>query len=361
MENMVIPESLKIYNNKKVFITGHTGFKGSWLSKFLLSLGAEVYGYSLPPNTSPSHFDLFKSEIQGEFGNILDAATLIRSINKFKPDIIFHLAAQPLVRESYARPVETYQTNVIGTLNVLQAFNQCAETSSLLCITTDKVYENKEWIFPYREADRLGGHDMYSSSKACCEVLIDSYRKSFFRKNKNNEESTKLVASARAGNVIAGGDWSTDRLIPDLVKSAVEGKKTEIRNPSAVRPWQHVMDCLHGYLLLGGDLLNGNSQFADSWNFGPYNNDFYTVEMLINHCKNHWNEIETTYVPDKENYHEAGLLVLDISKSIHYLNWKPVWNTETAIRKTINWYKSFYSNHDTCTQTDINEFISTIK
>ncbi len=360
MENMVIPESLKIYNKKKVFITGHTGFKGSWLSKFLLSIGAEVYGYSLPPNTDPNHFDLFKSEIQGEFGNILDSASLAESINKFKPDIIFHLAAQPLVRESYVHPVETYQTNVIGTLNVLQAFNQCADTNALLCITTDKVYENKEWIFPYREVDRLGGHDMYSSSKACCEILINSYRNSFLGKNKNKEKSTKLIASARAGNVIAGGDWSTDRLIPDLIKSAVTGRKTEVRNPSAVRPWQHVLDCLYGYLLLGGQLLNGNNLFADSWNFGPYSSDFYTVEMLINHCKNHWNEIETIYTPEKANYHEAGLLVLDISKSIHNLNWKPVWNTEIAIRKTINWYKSFYDNQNTCTQMDINEFISTI-
>ena len=360
MENMVIPESLKIYNKKKVFITGHTGFKGSWLSKFLLSIGTEVYGYSLPPNTDPNHFDLFKSEIQGEFGNILDSASLAESINKFKPDIIFHLAAQPLVRESYVHPVETYQTNVIGTLNVLQAFNQCADTNALLCITTDKVYENKEWIFPYREVDRLGGHDMYSSSKACCEILINSYRNSFLGKNKNKEKSTKLIASARAGNVIAGGDWSTDRLIPDLIKSAVTGRKTEVRNPSAVRPWQHVLDCLYGYLLLGGQLLNGNNLFADSWNFGPYSSDFYTVEMLINHCKNHWNEIETIYTPEKANYHEAGLLVLDISKSIHNLNWKPVWNTEIAIRKTINWYKSFYDNQNTCTQMDINEFISTI-
>lgn len=356
----MIPESLKIYNKKKVFITGHTGFKGSWLSKFLLSIGAEVYGYSLPPNTDPNHFDLFKSEIQGEFGNILDSASLAESINKFKPDIIFHLAAQPLVRESYVHPVETYQTNVIGTLNVLQAFNQCADTNALLCITTDKVYENKEWIFPYREVDRLGGHDMYSSSKACCEILINSYRNSFLGKNKNKEKSTKLIASARAGNVIAGGDWSTDRLIPDLIKSAVTGRKTEVRNPSAVRPWQHVLDCLYGYLLLGGQLLNGNNLFADSWNFGPYSSDFYTVEMLINHCKNHWNEIETIYTPEKANYHEAGLLVLDISKSIHNLNWKPVWNTEIAIRKTINWYKSFYDNQNTCTQMDINEFISTI-
>ena len=266
MENMEV-NHIEIFRNKKVFITGHTGFKGSWLSLLLQHEGAIVTGYSLAPVTIPNHYDLLKIEQQSFIDDILAANKLSAAIREAKPEIIFHLAAQPLVRASYADPLYTYQTNVIGTLNLLEAAKNCGTVKAIVLITTDKVYENKESNRPYIETDELGGYDMYSSSKACCELLIRSYRNSFLNIDDYQIKHHILIASARAGNVIGGGDWSEDRLLPDIVKAAARGTSVQIRNPNAVRPWQHVLDCLYGYLLLGAKLLQEETAFSGAWNF----------------------------------------------------------------------------------------------
>ncbi|RYG44665.1 MAG: CDP-glucose 4,6-dehydratase, partial [Chitinophagaceae bacterium] len=334
---------LEIYQHKKVFITGHTGFKGSWLTAIFNHLGVASYGYSLPPETTPNHYELLNTGQAGEFGNILDREKLHAAVARFQPDIIFHLAAQALVRPSYTDPVNTYETNVIGTLNVLEAARACKSVQAVVLITTDKVYENKEWEKPYAETDTLGGYDMYSSSKACCEILISSYRNSFFNTEQYGRQHNVLIASVRAGNVIGGGDWSVDRLLPDIAQAASQSKQVQIRNPLSVRPWQHVLDCLYGYLLVGEKLLNQETDFAAAWNFSPYSTEAKNVEEVANVAKKSWEAIDISFGKAPDNYHEAGLLILDNSKAIEKLGWKPVWNTELAIQKTIEWYKAFYN------------------
>lgn len=349
---------LEIYKNKKVFITGHTGFKGSWFTSFLEILGAVTAGYSLSPNTEPSHFDLLNTSNASTIGNISELQLLKESINKFQPEILFHLAAQPLVRESYSDPINTYQTNVLGTLNVLEAVKNCPSIKAVVIITTDKVYENKEWVYPYRESDQLGGYDMYSSSKACAEILVKSYQRSFFNIDDYKQKHNILIATARAGNVIGGGDWSTDRLIPDIIKATVKKQVTQIRNPFAVRPWQHVLDCLYGYLLLGEKLLQEKKEFAESWNFAPYSFESKTVKEVADISKIIWPDVEIEFGNSVEGVHEAQLLKLDNTKSINLLGWKPKWNTEEAIKKTIEWYKEFYLNDKISTINQIKEFLS---
>jgi CDP-glucose 4,6-dehydratase len=360
MENMVNNADLSTYKGKKVFVTGHTGFKGSWLVNLLHQLGAEIGGYALSPNTSPNHFDLQKLPVVSNIGDIADAEFLQRSIHQFEPEIVFHLAAQPLVRESYVNPINTYQTNVMGTLNLLEAIRKCPSVKAVVLITTDKVYENKEWVFPYRETDELGGYDMYSSSKACSEILIKSFRNSFLNIEDFGTKHNILLASARAGNVIGGGDWSNDRLIPDIVKATALGNTVSIRNPLAVRPWQHVLDCLHGYLLLGSKLLAGKKEFTDAWNFAPYSFESKTVEEIATISKFHWPEIDISFGIPPENYHEAGLLKLDNTKSFNKLGWKPIWNTTEAVEKTINWYKAFYQKNTSQTQDNIKEYLQSL-
>lgn len=330
-----------IYAGKKVFLTGHTGFKGSWLSLWLTMLGAKVCGYSLAPNTNPSMFNELNIESKIEksiIGNILDVEALEKSIFDFQPDIVFHLAAQPLVRLSYSEPVLTYQTNVIGSLNVLEAARKCKSVKAFVNVTTDKCYENKEINRGYREDEPMGGYDMYSSSKGCVEIMSSSYRRSFLQ-----DENAFAMATARAGNVIGGGDWALDRLIPDCVIAINNDEKIEIRNPIAVRPWQHVLEPLSGYLLLGQKLLEYGKQYADGFNFGPDEDSILKVADVAQKVVEFYGKGEVV-VQKRDNLHEAGLLMLNIEKAAKVLGWHPSLTADEAIQKTVEWYKNFYSS-----------------
>ena len=356
MENMEL-KTLEIYKNKKIFITGNTGFKGSWLAAFLTNLQVNIEGYALAPETKPNHYSLLNIDYKTTIGDIEDKEKLYTTINKAQPDVIFHLAAQALVKRSYTDPVKTYETNVIGTLNVLEAAKKCSSVQAIVIVTTDKVYENKEWEIAYKETDELGGYDMYSSSKACCELLIRSYRNCFFNINDYKIKHDMLIASARAGNVIGGGDWSIDRLLPDIAKAAAKNEKVIIRNPRSVRPWQHVLDCLYGYLLLGAKLLQQEKEFADAWNFSPYEEEAKNVEDITTMAKRCWSKINIDFEPPANNFHEAGLLILDNSKAITTLGWRPVWNTATSIERTIDWYKNYYEKNGILTFENINSYL----
>ncbi|MEQ8905491.1 CDP-glucose 4,6-dehydratase [Ekhidna sp.] len=328
------------YRGKKVFLTGHTGFKGSWLSIWLEKLGAEVFGYSLAPENDYDLYNQlnFSDRHTSLFADIRDKKKFEKSILNFNPDFIFHLAAQPLVRYSYQHPVETYETNVIGTANLLNSMRKLTKKCAAIFITTDKVYHNNEWEYPYRENDRLGGYDPYSSSKACCELLIDSFSNSYFN-NANFKEHNISISSARAGNVIGGGDWAADRIVPDIVRALKEGQTIEVRNPHSVRPWQHVIEPLGAYLLLGA--RSYNDHVGGAWNFGPNANDILTVGELVDHAISIWGEGDYTTPQKNDDPHEAGLLMLDISKSQRKLNWNPRYSSKQAIEMTINWYKNF--------------------
>lgn len=329
-----------IYRNKKVFITGHTGFKGSWLSIWLQTLGAKVCGYSLKPNTNPSMYQELNIENKIEksiIGNILDYETLEDSINDFQPEIIFHLAAQPIVRLSYKEPKLTYETNVIGTLNVLEVARKCKSVKAFVNVTTDKCYENKEIARGYKEDEPMGGYDMYSSSKGCVEIMSSSYRRSFLQ-----EEDSMSMATARAGNVIGGGDWAEDRLIPDCIRYINQNKAIEIRNPIAVRPWQHVLEPLSGYLLLGQKLLETGKDYAEGFNFGPNEESVLKVSEVAQKIIDNYNKGEVI-VHKKDNLHEANLLMLNIEKAKTVLNWTPTYTANEAIKETVEWYKHFYA------------------
>lgn len=330
------------YQNKKVFLTGHTGFKGSWMLAWLHLLNCEVKGYSLVPEHSEDLYHVIKGDSLCEsiIADIRQKERLEYEILNFQPDFIFHLAAQPLVRRSYQNPLETYETNVMGTAYVLEAVKKLDKPCSVVLITTDKVYENKEWIYPYRENDTLGGYDPYSSSKAAAEIVISSYRNSFFNA-KDYPTHKKGIAVGRAGNVIGGGDWSEDRLIPDIVKSLREKKKIIVRNPNAVRPWQHVLEPVRGYLLLGAKLASDPIKYSQAYNFGPYIQDTLTVGEVVEKAIKIWGEGESELLQNTYAPHEAGLLKLDINKAINELNWLPKLNAEQAIANTIDWYKNF--------------------
>jgi CDP-glucose 4,6-dehydratase len=318
-------------------------------------MGAKVVGYSLNPYSKINHFELLGSSYTSIIGDVRDLDNLNDVFKKYKPDVIFHLAAQALVRYSYENPVETYQTNVIGTMNVFEAARKGDSVKAIVNITSDKCYENREWIWGYRENDPMGGHDPYSSSKGCSEILTASYQRSYFNKG------TTLLASARAGNVIGGGDWATDRLIPDIVKSAGKSEKVFIRSPYATRPWQHVLEPLSGYLMLGWQLLEGKNEYAEGWNFGPGIDSNITVENVVKEAKKYWNKIEYSVSTDEKNLHEANLLMLDCSKANKLLKWKPVWDVQETFNKTISWYKSFYEDGKINTNTDLLEFIKSAK
>lgn len=333
--------NLSAYKGTKVFVTGHTGFKGSWLWAWLHLLGAEVKGYSLPPVGEQSLFRQMAGEEMGRsvFADILNKERLEEEILSFGPDFIFHLAAQPLVRLSYQIPVETFEINAIGTANVLNAVRSLQKPCVVVCITTDKVYENKEWHYPYREEDRLGGYDPYSASKACAELIISSYRNSYFNPAAYSSHQ-KSIASARAGNVIGGGDWAKDRIIPDIVHALRNDQAIPVRNPKSVRPWQHVLEPLAGYLQLGLKMQQEPVKFADAWNFGPYSEDNLTVEELVNIAVETWGSGRMEKVQTANAPHEAGLLKLDISKTVHDLGWKPKMNAAEAIAATVEWYRA---------------------
>ncbi len=337
----------EVYGGKKVFLTGHTGFKGSWLLKTLSLLGADVKCYALAPDTTPNLYDVILGDTLCDsiIADLRNRDQLKLAITDFQPDFVFHLAAQPLVRLSYQIPSETFEVNAIGTANLLDAVNLLSTPCYCVLITTDKVYHNNEWEYPYRENDKLGGYDPYSASKACAELVIDSYRNSFFNV-KDYQQHKKAVAVGRAGNVIGGGDWSKDRLIPDIARALAAGKKIEIRNPNSVRPWQHVLEPLFGYLLLGAKLYKDPVLFSQAYNFGPDVNDALPVANMVDMAISSWGggEYEINHVAGQP--HEAGLLKLDISKAINDLGWRPQMNASEAVAKTIEWYKVFYSNSD---------------
>jgi len=345
-----LPSFYSSYFQKKILITGHTGFKGSWLTLWLNELGADVVGYSLPPNTEPSlyHVINLQDKCKSVFGDIRDREQLKKVFKDEKPEIVFHLAAQPLVRLSYHEPVETYETNVIGTLNVLEAARNCPSVKAFVNITTDKCYENKEIAQGYKENEPMGGHDMYSSSKGCVEVMSSSYRRSFLQKGKPYS-----MATARAGNVIGGGDWAMDRLIPDCARFINENKPIEIRNPVAVRPWQHVLEPLSGYLTLGAKLLGEDEaereKCSEGFNFGPREESVLTVAEVAKKVVEYYGQGEV-FVHKKDgkegNLHEANLLMLNIEKAEKVLGWTPAYTANEAIKATVEWYKKFYNGEE---------------
>jgi CDP-glucose 4,6-dehydratase len=362
MEGMVIEKLFgSIYKGKRVFLTGHTGFKGSWLAFWLTEMGAIVKGYSLPPNTTPSHWDLLNLNIESVFADIRDKDRLEREVSVFNPDIVFHLAAQPLVRLSYTDPIGTYETNVMGTLNLLEVCRGCKSIKAIVNITTDKCYENKEWVYGYREVDPMGGYDPYSSSKGCVELMSSSYRNSYFNIKDYGITHNLLLATARAGNVIGGGDWAADRLVPDIVKSTVRSEAVEIRNPYATRPWQHVLEPLSGYLLLGQRLLEGNLEYAEGWNFGPDDEGNLNVLDVSEEMQKNWSNIQFKINSNVEQPHEAQLLKLDCSKAHSSLKWFPVWCAEDTLKQTVLWYKNFYQNSKLETIGNLTAFIKDAK
>lgn len=339
--------SFIMFRGAKVFVTGHTGFKGSWLLAILNRLGAEVMGYALEPQSYPCLYNIIHGDqlCKSVIGDIRDKGKLHQTIRKFKPDYVFHLAAQPLVRTSYDIPAETFEVNGIGTAHVLDGIRLLTKPCVGVMITTDKVYENNETGEAYRESDRLGGHDPYSASKAVAEIIIDSYRKSFFSKY-TFPKYQKSIASGRAGNVIGGGDWAVDRLVPDIVRALSENKQISIRNPQSVRPWQHVLEPLSGYLTLASKMTKNPILYADSFNFGPYAQDVLTVHEMAEKALQIWGSGDIGF-PELENQpHEAGLLSLDITKAERILNWTPILNAHQALEMSLEWYKKYYKGDD---------------
>ncbi len=349
------------FKGKRVLITGDTGFKGSWLALWLSTLGAEVYGYSLPPENDNDHYNLIKLEktINHIDGNLLDLDWLCKQVNDIQPEIVFHLAAQALVRFSYEEPKLTFDTNVSGSVNVLESIRKSKSVKSLIYVTSDKCYKNLEWIWGYRENDELGGHDPYSASKAAAEIVFSSYFDSFFKHNSNIG-----VASVRAGNVIGGGDWANDRIIPDCIRSLRNDKEIVIRNPEATRPWQHVLDPLSGYLLLAQKLYYNSRDYSGSWNFGPSVNSIKTVKELTDNVIAIFGK-GVCVVGQKDNIkHEAGLLHLNCDKANHQLGWRPTWNFESTITNTVVWYKNFLNDGidpKILSLNNINEFMEACK
>ncbi len=347
---------LEAYGGKRVLVTGHTGFKGSWLCTWLEKLGAEVTGIALAPNTEPSHFALLNTRMKSHLLDIRDRDALLHAVKQADPEIVFHLAAQPLVRASYADPYETYTSNVTGTLNVLDACRACDDLRAIVVITTDKVYDNREWEWAYRENDALGGHDPYSSSKACVELLCNSWRMSFFNPAGYGSDHNVLLATTRAGNVVGGGDWAVDRLIPDIVKATVGGEEVEIRNPRATRPWQHVLEPLAGYLQLGVRLINGEREFASAWNFSPDNLEGCDVISVVHSMQAIWPAVHYRIKQDEHAPHEAMLLRLDNAKARTRLGWRPQWNADATFRETIRWYRAWYEERTVLTTQQIEEY-----
>ncbi len=330
------------WNGKRVLVTGHTGFKGSWLSLWLQRMNSTVRGLGLYPPTEPALFEEanVSSGMQHHLCDIRDLPAVHNHVNEFRPQVIFHMAAQPLVRKSYQEPVETYATNVMGTVHLLEAARECTDVRSIVNVTTDKCYENREWVWGYREDESMGGHDPYSSSKGCAELVSTAYRKSFLR------ETGIAMATARAGNVIGGGDWARDRLVPDILRALEKQGPVHIRNPRAIRPWQHVLEPLSGYLVLAQRLFNSGQDFAEGWNFGPLDDDARPVNWIAEQVCRLWGE-EANWLPQEGDHpHEATYLKLDISKARQRLFWQPVWPLDTALAKTVEWHRAWLSGND---------------
>jgi len=336
-----------IYKGRKVFITGHTGFKGSWICLLLHKLGADVYGYALDPPTNPS---LFIEANVGEIitstiGDIRDYKFLLQTIKEIQPEIIIHMAAQPLVMESYKNPRETYEINVMGTVNIFESARQVESVKVILNITTDKCYENKEWHWGYRENEPMGGYDPYSSSKGCSELITGAFRNSYFNID-SFEKHGIVIASARAGNVIGGGDWAADRLIPDFIRSIIEGEQLKIRNPYSIRPWQHVLEPLSGYITLVAKMSDIGIKYSGAWNFGPDDRDAKNVEWITNKLCELWGNGISYEIDINPQPHEASYLKLDCSKANNELLWFPKWNIEKAIELIIEWNKAWLGKGD---------------
>jgi len=347
-----------LYKKKKVLVTGHTGFKGSWLSLWLKALGAQIIGYSLEPPSRPNNFEAcgLQQQVIHIYGDVRDYEHLLAVFKEHKPDIVFHLAAQPLVRLSYKNPILTYETNVMGTVNLLEAVRATDSVRVLVNVTSDKCYENREWVWGYRENDPVGGYDPYSSSKGCAELVTAAYRQSFFSPERYEDHGVAL-SSVRAGNVIGGGDWGADRLIPDCVTAISENRPVLVRNPNAIRPWQHVLDPLYGYLLLGAFMVQSGADYASAWNFGPSDSEVLTVEEVVKRFIQYWGKgtfARSPNPPFRESplsaisdspasLHEAHLLKLDCSKAHNLLGWIPLYRIEQALKETAEWYRLFYS------------------
>jgi len=349
MELFKMNDLINFFKNKKVLITGHTGFKGSWLSQILINFGAVVVGYSLKAGTQPNLFEALNLDknVKTYFEDINNFKKLKEVIEKEKPEIIFHLAAQAIVRTAYDEPLKTYETNVMGTANLLEVIKELGFVKSVVMITTDKVYENKNWIWAYRENDELGGYDPYSSSKTCAEFVINSYIKSFFNLADFGFKHSTLIAVARAGNVIGGGDWSKDRLIPDIVKSIFEKEESIVlRNPDSVRPWQHVLEPLFGYLLLSKKLYEKDTSFVGAWNFAPNEENNIPVIELLRKSISILGKGEHTICKSNDIKHEAKLLKLDSTKAKTFLRWKPLLDIDKSLLWTFLWYKDYYSKKD---------------
>jgi CDP-glucose 4,6-dehydratase len=334
----------EFWRGKRVFLTGHTGFKGSWLCLWLSEMGAEVTGYSIDVPTDPSLFELARvAERVGDIrGDIRSPDELGKAMREARPELIIHMAAQSLVRHSYDSPVETYATNVMGTVNLLEAIRQISSIRAVLVVTSDKCYENREWSRAFRETDPLGGRDPYSSSKACQEIITSAYRAAFFGPSAGNV----AVASARAGNVIGGGDWAADRLIPDAVRAFTLRRPLEVRNPKAVRPWQHVLEPLSGYLSLAERLFSEGQRWAEGWNFGPLDEDAKPVEAVVEHLVMRWGDGARWIAASGSHPHEAGLLTLDCTKSRNELGWKPKWRLDRTLDAVVDWHRAFSRGTD---------------
>ena len=342
-----------IYQGRNVAITGHTGFKGSWLVSWLNQLGANVFGYSLDPPSTPSHFELLNMNMALDLrGDVRDLNALKEFYEIAKPDIVFHLAAQSLVRPSYSNPVDTFSTNVQGTANVLEGSRRSEFIQAVIVVTSDKCYENYENNHRYKESDRLGGFDPYSASKACAEIVASSYQNSF--------KDDLYIASVRAGNVIGGGDWAIDRLIPDVARNYQTSSTLKVRQPNAVRPWQHVLEPLSGYLLLGQRLLEKKRDYIGPWNFGPLKGEVHSVQKILESISKYW-DIQYTLSDDYVGPHEAGLLMLDCEKAESHLKWSPVWSHSESIEKTAEWYKQFLNSNSIITDLQLKEYLDAAK
>jgi CDP-glucose 4,6-dehydratase len=335
------------WHGKRVLLTGHTGFKGGWLSLWLQSLGVQLVGFALEPPTKPSLFNIAEVSqgMTSVIGDIRDMSNLQALFDKYRPEIVFHMAAQPLVRYSYQNPLETYATNVMGTVHLLEAVRQTPGVKAVVNITTDKCYENREWLWGYRENEPMGGYDPYSNSKACAELISAAYRSSYFNASTYSQHGI-ATATARAGNVIGGGDWAQDRLIPDILTAFVQGRKVDIRNPGAVRPWQHVMEPLRGYITLAERLYEFGPSFGEAWNFGPNDEDAKSVGWIVEQMANAWGPNAQWDVDTGEHPHEARCLKLDISKARNRLNWHPALRLQEALALIIDWAKKFSAGAD---------------
>ncbi len=335
------------WRGKRVLVTGHTGFKGGWLALWLQSMGAEVSGYSLPPPTQPSFCVVtgLEDSIASVRGDVRNPADLKSMFTQSSPEIVFHLAAQSLVRPSYMDPVDTYSTNVMGTVNVLEAIRNCPDVRSVVIVTSDKCYENREWDRGYREGDAMGGYDPYSNSKGCAELVTSAFRNSFFNPDAYSKHHVSL-ASGRAGNVIGGGDWAADRLLPDIIRAIVADQPVKIRNPGAIRPWQHVLEPLSGYLGLAQRLYEEGPRFTSGWNFGPADDDTSPVESIVSRITGLWGDGARWELDGGSHPHEARFLKLDCSKARSELGWQPRIRLDTALAWTVEWYKQWRAGKD---------------